>query len=49
MNRTLIAQKVKSLRLCTRRIHDKCPPLAEDLACEIGAQDFVAGKLTRVV
>ncbi len=49
MDRTLIAQKIESLRLCTRRIHDKCPPLAEDLARDIDAQDIIAVNLTRAV
>lgn len=41
MDRALIEQKVESLRLCTQRIHDKCPPLAEDLARDIDAQDSI--------
>ena len=49
MDRALIEQKVESLRLCTQRIHDKCPPRAEDLARDIDAQDIVAVNLTRAV
>ncbi|MHB1282836.1 MAG: type VII toxin-antitoxin system HepT family RNase toxin [Metallibacterium scheffleri] len=49
MDRALIEQKVESLRQCTQRIHDKCPPLAEDLARDIDAQDIIALNLTRAV
>ena len=49
MDWALIGQKVESLRLYTRRIHDKCPPLAEDLARDIDAQGIVTVKLTRTV
>jgi len=49
MDRALIEQKVESLRQCTQRIHDKCPPLAEDLARDIDAQDIIAVNLTRAV
>ena len=49
MDRALIEQKVESLRQCTQRIHDKCPPLAEDLVRDIDAQDIIAVNLTRAV
>ena len=38
MDRALIEQKVESLQRCTRRIHDKCPPHAEDLARDLHPQ-----------
>ena len=49
MDRAVIEQKVESLQHCVRRIHDKCPPSAEDLARDIDAQDIIALNLTRAV
>lgn len=42
MDRAVIEQKVESLQHCVRRIHDKCPPSAEDPARDIDAQDIIS-------
>lgn len=49
MDRAVSEQKAESLRHCVRRIHDKCPPGAEDLVRDIDAQDIIALNLTRAV
>jgi uncharacterized protein YutE (UPF0331/DUF86 family) len=45
----VIAAKLESLRRCHRRIQEKCPPTAEQLARDVDAQDILTFNLTRAV
>jgi uncharacterized protein YutE (UPF0331/DUF86 family) len=49
MDRTLIDQKLESLRRCIERVGQRCPLSAEALAVDLDAQDIVALNLTRAV
>ncbi len=49
MDRTLIEQKLESLRRSLRRIEEKCPTNAEALAKDYDAQDIIALNLTRAI
>lgn len=49
MDRTLIDQKLETLRRCVQRIRQRCPATAGALATDIDAQDIVALNLTRAV
>ena len=49
MDRTVIEQKLESLRLCLARITAKCPADVEDLECDVDAQDILSLNLTRAV
>jgi len=49
MDRSLIAQKLESLRRCIARIQAKCPASASDLVADADLQDIIALNLTRAV
>lgn len=49
MDKTLMAQKLESLRRCLQRVHDKCPAQPEVLAGDPDLQDIVVLNLTRAV
>ena len=49
MDRTVIEQKLESLRRCVARVADKCPASAEDLERDLDAQDIVSLNLTRAI
>lgn len=49
MDRTLIEQKLESLRRCLDRLRERCPNDARMLASNVDAQDIVALNLTRAV
>ncbi|MEW6676854.1 MAG: DUF86 domain-containing protein [Pseudomonadota bacterium] len=49
MDRSLIAEKLESLRRCLARIQQRCPDKAEILADDLDAQDIVSLNLTRAV
>ncbi len=49
MDRSLIEEKLESLRRCLQRIALKCPASAETLATDLDAQDIVSLNLTRAV
>lgn len=49
MDRTLIEQKLESLRRSLHRIEEKCPSNAESLAKDFDAQDIIALNLTRAI
>lgn len=49
MDRSVIEEKLESLRRCLGRIQQKCPPTAEDLERDLDAQDIVSLNLTRAV
>lgn len=49
MDRPVIEQKLESLRRCLKRIQDKCPENAAQLALDLDAQDILALNLTRAI
>lgn len=49
MDRLLIEQKLESLRRCIRRVRQKCPDTAAQLAADPDAQDILSLNLTRSV
>lgn len=49
MDRTLIEEKLESLRRCVRRIEDKRPDRVETLRDDWDLQDIIALNLTRAV
>jgi uncharacterized protein YutE (UPF0331/DUF86 family) len=49
VDREIIDQKLESLRRAVRRVAEKCPESAGELASDFDAQDVVALNLTRAV
>lgn len=49
MDREVIDQKLESLRRCTQRVADRCPPDAEALVRDPDLQDIIALNLSRAV
>ncbi len=54
MNKELLEEKLESLRLCVRRIHERCPQGARDRAVtelmrDYDAQDIISVNLMRAV
>lgn len=49
MDQRLIEEKIESLRRCVKRIEEKCPESAQQLAADPDRQDIVALNLTRAV
>jgi uncharacterized protein YutE (UPF0331/DUF86 family) len=49
MDRSVVEEKLESLRRCLARIEARCPPSLEALEQDIDAQDIVSINLTRAV
>lgn len=49
MDREVVQQKLESLRRCVRRVADKCPDNASDLADNVDLQDIVTLNLSRAI
>lgn len=49
MDRTVVEQKLESLRRCTRRIESRCPQSAESLSNDFDLQDIVSLNLSRAI
>lgn len=49
MDRTVVEQKLESLRRCTQRIESRCPPSAESLSNDFDLQDIVSLNLSRAI
>ena len=49
MDKTIIVEKLESLRRCARRIEEKRPASVEDLKTDPDLQDIISLNLTRAV